>query len=324
MIKEKIKKKNEDTFKSIKLVEKRLRSASFILERNCNEDVIPILFKAVNISVQILLALKQKHSQDFLKDVKFLEKEYQDEKLLDGKTAEMFRFLYEKKNKYMSEMDFYQDERSLKDTFKKLEKFVVEMKRFLRDQMLTPRGRKIKKQIKKNSVFGGIFIGVFIVIFFLVNLGVKILGPEHGLFASYYNNKNLKGHAVIERVDGRIDFNWSTKKPHPELDNIFSVKWNGQIKINKSDSYTFTVRSDEGTRLVLDGKTIINTWSDSDRSVENSGDIYLEEGFYKIKLEYFFDQKLADIKLLWSPNSFRKRKIKNKYLYPSLSLDALN
>ena len=40
----------------------------------------------------------------------------------------------------------------------------------------------------------------------------------------------------------------------------FSVRWEGQVKIDESSKYTFYTISDDGVRLFIDGKNIINNW----------------------------------------------------------------
>jgi len=61
-------------FQQMKMVEERLESASFILEREANVDAIPILSKAVNIIVRILLSFEQKTLGNFEKVENFLGK----------------------------------------------------------------------------------------------------------------------------------------------------------------------------------------------------------------------------------------------------------
>ena len=57
-------------FPQMKMVEERLENASFILDKADNMDTIPILFKAVDINVKILLSFKQKPIDDFQKNIK--------------------------------------------------------------------------------------------------------------------------------------------------------------------------------------------------------------------------------------------------------------
>ena len=55
----------------------------------------------------------------------------------------------------------------------------------------------------------------------------------------------------------------------------FSVRWKGQIKIDQSSTYTFYTISDDGVRLFINGKNIINNWQ-AQPATENKGAITLQ------------------------------------------------
>ncbi|MFW6129435.1 MAG: hypothetical protein ACOC6P_04240, partial [Candidatus Aminicenantaceae bacterium] len=63
------------------------------------------------------------------------------------------------------------------------------------------------------------------------------------------------------------------------------------------------------------------TWSMQKRPLESSAEIHLEKGVHEIKLEYFFNQKHAALKLLWSSDIFSRQVIKSKLLFPPGELD---
>ena len=69
----------------------------------------------------------------------------------------------------------------------------------------------------------------------------------------------------------------------------FSVRWEGQIKIDQSSTYTFYIISDDGVRLFINGKNIINNWQ-AQPATENKGKIALQgDKTYPIVIEYFED-----------------------------------
>jgi len=284
-------------------------------------DTIPILFKAVDITLRILLSLRQKPISDFQKNIKSLEETYKKEGLWDKGTIDLFLSLYEMTERYKNEIELEYDESAVKKIFEKTENFLAKTSKFLKDQLTTPRERRIKRKVKKILVLSGISIGSLVVIFFLVKFSISKFGPKHGLLAHYYNNINLEGDATVEKIDKQIDFAWADLSPQKNIIGDFSVRWNGRIKINKNDNYTFTILSDEGVRLFLDGKIVIDTWSIEDRTMENSGNIDLRKGFHTIKIEYYFNQRHADIKLLWSSRSFERKVLGTKFLYPPMELN---
>jgi hypothetical protein len=121
-----------------------------------------------------------------------------------------------------------------------------------------------------------------------------------GLKGQYFNSINLTG-AALERVDASIDFDWGKGSPIPKIgsDN-FSVRWTGFVEPKSSETYTFYTIGDDGIRLYVDGKLVVNDWSNHGPR-ERSGTISLKAGQnYPIQLEYYESSGGAVAKLLWS------------------------
>ncbi len=58
------------------------------------------------------------------------------------------------------------------------------------------------------------------------------------------------------------------------------------ININKEGEYTFATKSDDGSRLFIDGKLIVDNDGDHDTQ-EREGSVNLKAGNHKIRVEYF-------------------------------------
>lgn len=118
----------------------------------------------------------------------------------------------------------------------------------------------------------------------------------------FYNNKDLSGEPVFTRDDTKIDFDWGGDAPDSRLpsDN-FSIRWTGKIgPLPRTAVYKFGVSSDDGARLWIDGKPVVDQWKPQD-SVTNLVSVKLEEGkTYDVKLEYFEQTGGANVHLLWS------------------------
>jgi beta-glucosidase len=126
-------------------------------------------------------------------------------------------------------------------------------------------------------------------------------GTDPGLKAEYFNNQELRGPAAATRTDARIDFDWGRYNPAPELTgNNFSVRWTGKLKAPESGKYTLGFTADDGARLYLDGKLLVDAWASNPRKTATA-EIALEAGrSYDLRMEYFQYQRENIAKLVWS------------------------
>ncbi len=86
----------------------------------------------------------------------------------------------------------------------------------------------------------------------------------------------------------------------------FSVRWSGLVEPQFSETYTFTTTSDDGVRLWVDDRKIVDNWTNH-AARDDSGTIALEAGRkVKIVLEYYQAELAAVAKLAWSSPSRKK------------------
>src|SRR5687767_938082 len=79
-----------------------------------------------------------------------------------------------------------------------------------------------------------------------------------GLSGAYYDNMDFTG-TKFTRVDPTINFNWGYGSPMAGIaPDSFSVRWSGQVLAQKTERYTFYVRSDDGAKLVVNGKVLVD------------------------------------------------------------------
>jgi len=122
-----------------------------------------------------------------------------------------------------------------------------------------------------------------------------------GLKAEYLNNQELHGEPATVRTDERVDFNWGRFKPTPQLnENSFSVRWSGKLTPVESGLYTLGFTADDGARLYLDGKLLVDAWT-SNPTKTVTKEVTLEAGRdYDLRMEYFQTNREAVAKLVWS------------------------
>ena len=124
---------------------------------------------------------------------------------------------------------------------------------------------------------------------------------QHGLKAEYFDNIDLKGAPVVTRVDKQVDFDFSGVAPAPGLGSQnFSVRWTGSITPSQSGSYSIGFTGDDGYRVWVDGKLLVEDWGMHAPSTKTA-DLQLEKGHaYALRVEYFQGGGGAVAKLFWN------------------------
>ncbi len=136
---------------------------------------------------------------------------------------------------------------------------------------------------------------------------------EQGLRGHYFPNKNLSGEPLLTRVDSRIAFRWDRGAPTDSLvargemtaseglpSDSFGVRWSGFLLPPVDGNYELNVSANDGVRLSIDGKTVIDSWSLAERLQSHSAKVELQAGKrYAITLEYFEDIRDAEVRLAW-------------------------
>jgi hypothetical protein len=109
-----------------------------------------------------------------------------------------------------------------------------------------------------------------------------------GLRGEYFNNTDLKGKPRVTRIDRKIDFDWQRHSPVQGIPKEnFSVRWTGKLgPVPETGEYHLEVRSDDGCRLFLDGKPLIDDWT-GHAEVITTVKVNLQAGrTYDFRLEY--------------------------------------
>jgi predicted alpha-1,2-mannosidase len=111
----------------------------------------------------------------------------------------------------------------------------------------------------------------------------------HGLKGEYFNNMNLTGKPVLTRLDKQIDFSWGGGSPAKGVVNSdrFSVRWTGKLVPPISRAYQLGVTTDDGVRMWLDGKLIIDSWYDRSPATDLVTLKLKAHRTYNIKIEYY-------------------------------------
>jgi hypothetical protein len=114
----------------------------------------------------------------------------------------------------------------------------------------------------------------------------------------YFDNPNLVGGPAMERNDAEINFDWGVGPPVDWMpDDNFSVRWTRTVDFTPG-YYRFSVQSDDGFRLWLDGGLFIDKWQDMSYELHYVDGTYLQ-GPHSIKLEYYEHTGSARVRFWW-------------------------
>jgi hypothetical protein len=124
-------------------------------------------------------------------------------------------------------------------------------------------------------------------------------GSQDGWQGSYFANRWLSGTPALTRYDPDISFNWGTGSPDWRLPaNEFSVRWTRDV-LFQAGHYRFTTATDDGVRLYIDGRLVIDQWRDMP-ATEHSAEIDLAAGWHRIRMEYYEAWGGATARLWWA------------------------
>ncbi len=110
--------------------------------------------------------------------------------------------------------------------------------------------------------------------------------PGHGFLAEYFSNEKLEGQPGVVRVEEQINiFDQPSPLPGAQREH-YSARWTGKLVAPTSGQYTFTFAGDDGYRLFIDDKPLIDEWGHPNST--KSAPIDLEAGkVYDLRAEFF-------------------------------------
>jgi predicted phosphodiesterase len=144
----------------------------------------------------------------------------------------------------------------------------------------------------------------------------RTLLASHGLNVTYFDNPDFTGKTV-EQTSTQVNFKWNANSAPVKGINpgTFSVRLDGLVQPTHSQTYTFSVRNNDGVRLWVNGKLLIDHWKAGTRATR-SGSIALKaKHLYDVRLEYFEGTRSAALGLKWSSPSTTLQYIPTRNLF---------
>lgn len=124
-------------------------------------------------------------------------------------------------------------------------------------------------------------------------------GPELWR-VQFFENKELHGSPRKVTKEYQVDSVWTRSAPKGFPKDNFSIRWDTCFVLHSSTQVKFTLGSDDGSRLIVDGDTVINHWSV--HAYETREKILdLPEGIHHLEVEYFQEYGGAQMTLTTDP-----------------------
>ena len=123
--------------------------------------------------------------------------------------------------------------------------------------------------------------------------------PDPGAwYGQYYTNTSMSGVPALVRNDPKLDFNWGRGGPVAgfPVDN-FSARWTRTLAF-EGGMYRFSVTVDDGARLYINDRLIIDEWRSGGRRTVTT-DLMLLTGNYMLRVEYFESSGHALLQVDW-------------------------
>ena len=138
---------------------------------------------------------------------------------------------------------------------------------------------------------------------------------ESGLRVEYFAGTEWEGDVVRSDVvpnasTATLDADWPNGVP-----GTFSALWTGYLAVRQAGSYQFSTRSDDGTRLFVDGRQVVD--NGGRHSMQTlSGTIHLDAGSHQVVLQYFQGGGLYGVEWQWARDGARPAPVPDWLLSP--------
>ncbi len=117
---------------------------------------------------------------------------------------------------------------------------------------------------------------------------------------------------IVDPISSGITANFGLNERKRE--SYFGLRFDGYVKVPKDGIYTFYLKSNDGSRLFIDGSELIENDANHG-AVEEPGNIALKAGLHKILVKYFNCGGGKALNVSWSGPDMEKHEIRANELY---------
>ena len=149
---------------------------------------------------------------------------------------------------------------------------------------------------------------------------------EPGLHAEFFANTNLEGAPVLERTDKNIDFDWGTGSVGANVPQAnISARWSGTVQVPaKVGNVVLCTVEDDGARLWIDGRQVINAWGPHDSVLSEANAVLTAGRPHQLRVEFEQLEGNAKFRLLWHRVVKNPVTVKSTWIPPGTWINSWN
>ena len=131
---------------------------------------------------------------------------------------------------------------------------------------------------------------------------------------------------TLERIDPTVDFSWNRNGPgSPIREDDFTAEWRGYLEAPATGDYTFTASADDGVRAWVDGRLVVDEWTEAAEGAPGAGvaspTVRLVAGTrVPIRVDFVEEKVTANVRLEWSGPGVETGVIPQSNLFSSADL----
>jgi len=140
------------------------------------------------------------------------------------------------------------------------------------------------------------------------------LGKNSGVKAEYFAGMELAGDPILTQIEPSINHSWGDAAVAGDLIDQISARWRANLEVPATGTYMLITSTDDGVRLWLDGRLIINQWIDQG-TTDWIAQVDLVAGrYYMIEMEYYENGGGAVAQLSWQSDTLPRQIIPSGWL----------
>ena len=137
---------------------------------------------------------------------------------------------------------------------------------------------------------------------------IQSFDPKAGVRSwkgEYFNDRDLRGQPIAVSYDKAVDFAWKDRAPAGGVNaDNFSARWTATVRPTASGTHHLALTSDDGSRLMIDGKVVIDNWGDHGEEQKDARVELAAGRDYRFEVEFYDASGGAMVKLGWvTPDS---------------------